>query len=161
MPKPVPTSVETLEELENEEIEDTLLDEEEEPVEAVETIIAKKSHKKKVDPNAVKVKPERTEKQKETFEKARLTRLTNIELKKQLKEEEEKANRKKKEELIIKKAVAIKKKEIKQRAILEEISDDDTPVEKIKVLTKKIAVKEQEQKPMERELTYYEKYKFV
>ena len=41
------------------------------------------------------------------------------------------------ENKIVKKAVSIKKKEIKKQAILEEISDDETPMEKIKELAKK------------------------
>lgn len=41
------------------------------------------------------------------------------------------------EERIIKKAVSIKKKQIKKQAVLEEISDDDTPMEKIKELANK------------------------
>ena len=42
------------------------------------------------------------------------------------------------EEKVIRKAVSIKKKEIKRQAILDDISDDDTPMEKIKeIATKK------------------------
>lgn len=124
--------------------------------EPVEKIVAK--------PIKTTVKRERTEKQKEIFEKARLTRLANIELKKQLKEQEELEARKKKEELIVKKAVAIKKKEIKERAILEEISDDDTPVEKIKEIKKKMEIKQNikaTQSEPPKVLSFYEKYKFV
>lgn len=124
---------------ENEDLEVLLKDTpEEEPIEKV----------------TAKPKRQQTEKQKEVFEKARLARLANIELKKQQKEQEQLEAKKKKEELIVKKAVAIKKKEIKQRAILEEISDEDTPVEKIRTIAKKII------EPV-REPTFYEKYKFV
>lgn len=152
------TSSDIKQELKNEENEDleVLLPKEEEQDDPIEKIVAKP-----------KVKKERTEKQKEIFEKARLTRLANIELKKQLKEQEELEAKKKKEELIIKKAVAIKKKEIKQRAILEEISDDETPVEKIKEIKKKIETKNSQTTVASltpdppKVLSFYEKYKFV
>ena len=41
------------------------------------------------------------------------------------------------EQNIVKKAVSIKKKQIKKEALLEEISDDETPMEKIKEIAKK------------------------
>jgi hypothetical protein len=41
------------------------------------------------------------------------------------------------EQKIVKKALSIKKKEIKRQEILDEISDDETPIEKIKVPVKK------------------------
>lgn len=42
------------------------------------------------------------------------------------------------EQDVVKKAISIKKKQIKQRALLEELSDDDTPMEKIKEIAKNI-----------------------
>jgi large subunit ribosomal protein L34e len=41
------------------------------------------------------------------------------------------------EQKIVKKALSIKKKEIKKQEILDEISDDETPIEKIKIPIKK------------------------
>ena len=41
------------------------------------------------------------------------------------------------EEKVLKKAVSIKKKEIKRQAALDDISDDDTPMEKIKEIATK------------------------
>ena len=41
------------------------------------------------------------------------------------------------EQKIVKKALSIKKKEIKKQEILDEISDDETPIEKIKIPPKK------------------------
>ena len=41
------------------------------------------------------------------------------------------------EQKIVKKALSIKKKEIKKQEILDEISDDETPIEQIKVPVKK------------------------
>ena len=43
---------------------------------------------------------------------------------------------------IVKKALEIKKKEILRESILEEISDEDTDLEKIKKIIKKKAVKQ-------------------
>jgi hypothetical protein len=56
---------------------------------------------------------------------------------KKLLEEEE--NKKQLEEKIVKKAVSIKKKQIKKELALDEISDDETPIEEIKqkIITKK------------------------
>lgn len=42
---------------------------------------------------------------------------------------------------IVSKALSIKKKEIKKQAVLDEISDDDTPMEEIKKIVKKIPSK--------------------
>ena len=39
---------------------------------------------------------------------------------------------------IVKKAISIKKKQIKKEAALDEISDDETPIQKIKQIAKKI-----------------------
>ena len=41
------------------------------------------------------------------------------------------------EEKVVKKAISIKKKQIKKQLALDEISDDDTPIEKIKEVVKK------------------------
>jgi hypothetical protein len=50
----------------------------------------------------------------------------------ELRARQEADEQKLKEEKIVKKAIAIKKKQIKKNAVLDEISDDDTPLEKIK-----------------------------
>lgn len=69
-----------------------------------------------------------------------------IKEKKQLEEEE---NKKKLEEKIIKKAVSLKKKQIKKELALDEISDDETPIEEIKqkIITKKTVEIQQKPKP--------------
>ena len=41
---------------------------------------------------------------------------------------------------IVKKAIAIKKRQIKKEAILDEIEDDDTPIEKVKEIMKKTRI---------------------
>ena len=66
------------------------------------------------------------EKLKEKRERERLIKI--------IQEEEEK---KKLEEKMIRKALSIKKKLIKKHAILDEISDDDTPIEELPLPPKK------------------------
>ncbi len=41
------------------------------------------------------------------------------------------------EQKVVRKAISIKKKQIKKKALLEEISDDETPIQKIKEIAKK------------------------
>jgi len=41
------------------------------------------------------------------------------------------------EQKVVRKAISIKKKQIKKEALLEEISDDETPIQKIKEIAKK------------------------
>jgi hypothetical protein len=91
-----------------------------------------------------------TEKRKEAFEKARLTRLANIESKKKEKEELEKQKQLEVQGKIIKKAEQIKKKELKEKKVLEkyiepeksEYSDDEPEIviRKIKKRPKKVIV---------------------
>lgn len=79
-----------------------------------------------------KVKRERTEKQKEHF--ARLSELNKkrYEEKRLIKEEEEAKRKRELEKKIIEKAIKIKKKIIKKEMLLEELSDDETPIQKPK-----------------------------
>jgi hypothetical protein len=66
------------------------------------------------------------------------------------------------EEKIVKKAIAIKKKQIKAKAILEEISDDDdTPIEEVKKIATKIAVKKAVPVEPEPPKNIFQKYKFI
>jgi hypothetical protein len=89
---------------------------------------------------AVKEKKPRTAKQIEAFEKARHTREKNALARKQSRDEEAIAIRKQVEDKLVKKAIAVKKKQIKQEAILDEISDDDTPLEEVeKIATRSVA----------------------
>jgi hypothetical protein len=89
-----------------------------------------------------------SEKQLEQLRLAREKSLKNKEIKRKQKEEEEQALKKELEskiqaekkaieEKIVKKALSIKKKEIKKQEILDEISDDETPIEKVKIPAKK------------------------
>lgn len=98
------------------------------------------------EPKLQKQKKPRTEKQIEAFKKVcekreqnRLERKMEREEKEKeiqqllkLKEEEE---REKLEKKIVSKALSIKKKQIKKQAMLDEFSDDDTPIENIKKIT--------------------------
>jgi len=75
-----------------------------------------------------KVKRPRTEKQIEAFKKAQENRAKNILLKKE-------QGKKALEEKILQKALSIKKKQINKQydlAVLDQISDDETPIEEIK-----------------------------
>lgn len=118
-----------------------------------------------------KQKKPRTEKQLEVFNKAREKMLTNLKERKEKKAQEDALKKKEIEEKIVKKAVAIKKREIKRKAILDEISDDDdTPIEEVKKIATKIAVKKAQSvsaatvgKALEPEKpkTIFEKYKFI
>jgi len=77
-----------------------------------------------------------TEKQLEAMRLGREKRDEQIKLRKEA-VEQEKANQKKLlEDKIVKKAISIKKKEIKKSNLLDEISDDDTPIEEIKTTMK-------------------------
>ena len=111
-------------------------EQEEDQDEHIELVIPKKR------PN------QRTEKQLEQLRLAREKALLNKEAKRKQKEEEEaavkreleskiQAEKKAIEQKIVKKALSIKKKEIKKQEILDEISDDETPIEQIKVPVKK------------------------
>jgi len=80
---------------------------------------------------------ERTEKQKEAFVKAQATRLAKAEQRKrekELREQEEKAEL---EQKLIDKAIKVKKKQIKKMAAIDQLSDDDTPIEKLRPAIKK------------------------
>ena len=85
-----------------------------------------------------KAKRERTEKQKEYF--SRLSELSKkrFEEKKLVKEEEESKRKRELEKKIIEKAIKIKKKIIKKEMLLEELSDDYTPIEKNKAPPKRV-----------------------
>ena len=85
-----------------------------------------------------KAKKPRTAKQLEAFEKAKAIRDANTLKRKEDAKRLAEADRKVIEEKLIKKAISIKKKQIKKQAVLEEISDDETPIEKVKEIAEKI-----------------------
>ena len=84
-----------------------------------------------------KPKKQLTAKQLEALKKGQDKRNENRvknKLEKEKKEAEEKAML---EEKLVKKAIALKKKQIKKQALLDAISDDETPIEKIKQIAEK------------------------
>ena len=78
---------------------------------------------------------ERTEAQKAATERLKVAAALRIERIRKEKAEQEEANKKAFEEKVVQKAIAVKKKQLKQ-AMLDEISDDDTPMEEIKQIVK-------------------------
>jgi len=84
-------------------------------------------------------KPKRplSEKQYEALKKGQQKRDENREQKKAIQKQKEDEERKLIEEKLVKKAISIKKKQIKKQAVLDEISDDDTPIQKVKEIAEK------------------------
>ena len=85
-----------------------------------------------VEEPITKPKKKLTEKQLEVLKKGQQKRDENARMRAELRARQEADEQKLKEEKIVKKAIAIKKKQIKKNAVLDEISDDETPLEKIK-----------------------------
>lgn len=90
--------------------------------------------------NLIVEKPKKklTEKQLEALKKGQEKRNENRVKNKLEKEKKEEEERKILEEKLVKKAIAVKKKQIKKQAVLDEISDDETPIEKVKQIASKI-----------------------
>jgi len=80
---------------------------------------------------APKPKRQQTEKQKEATAKMRQKLAEKHALIREQKAKQAEETKKVVEEKVVKKAIAIKKKQIKQQKVLDEISDDDTPIEEI------------------------------
>lgn len=94
------------------------------------------------------VKKKLTEKQLEALKKGQDKRNENRIKNKLEKEKKEEEERKILEEKLVKKAIAVKKKQIKKQALLDEISDDDTPIQKVKQIAEKIVVSEKPKAPV-------------
>ncbi|MFZ4799159.1 MAG: hypothetical protein ACOYMA_16785 [Bacteroidia bacterium] len=95
-------------------------------------------HKEEVEVNdesIVKPKKKLTEKQLEALKKGQQTRDANAKKRREEAERKAEEDRKIMEAKIVRKAISIKKKEIKKQAALDEISDDDTPIQKIKEIS--------------------------
>ena len=150
--------------------------EEEQPVSEDECIQVKKPVKKpiykKKEPAEPKPKRERTEAQKKAWERCLASRQKNREDRKKIQDEDakllaeyKKQLAKKTETKIVKKAVNIKKKHIMREEEMDEISDDETPIEVVKEIIKKRrqpAPKKQlpskpqpEPEPLKKVLTFY------
>ena len=89
-------------------------------------------------PHIEKPKPPRTPKQIEAFKQVRDKKMENAKKRQDEKKTQDEADKKELEAKIIKKAVALKKKQIKKQVVLEEISDDETPIEVIKQMKKSL-----------------------
>ena len=89
------------------------------------------------DAEVQKPKRERTAKQKEAFVKAQATRLAKAEERKKEKALKDQEEREQLEQKLIEKAIKVKKKQIKKMAVIEQLSDDDTPIEKLRPAIKK------------------------
>lgn len=122
--------------------------EEEEVVSEDECIQVKKPVKKpiykKKEPAEPKPKRERTEAQKKAWERCLASRQKNREDRKKIQDEDakllaeyKKQLAKKTETKIVKKAVGIKKKQIIREEEIDEISEDETPIEVVKEIIKK------------------------
>lgn len=88
-----------------------------------------------------KAKKPRTEAQLKAFEKARENARLNAEKRKAEREAKALEERKIVEEKLVKKAIALKKKQIKKAAVLDEISDDETPMVEIEKIVKQLPAK--------------------
>ena len=84
-----------------------------------------------------KPKKQLTAKQLEALKKGQDKRNENRVKNKLEKEKREAEEKKMIEEKLVKKAIALKKKQIKKQALLDAISDDETPIEKIKQIAEK------------------------
>jgi hypothetical protein len=87
-----------------------------------------------------KPKKKLTEKQLEALKKGQEKRNDNRVKNKLEREKKEEEERKILEEKLVKKAIAVKKKQIKKQAVLDSISDDETPIEKVKAIAEKIDI---------------------
>ena len=95
----------------------------------------------------IKVKKERTQKQKDAFERCILKKKECASKRNEDAKRLAAFDKAALEEKVIKKAISIKKKQIKKQSALDEISDDDTPIEKVKEIAKKVAPVKQIEKP--------------
>ena len=84
-----------------------------------------------------------TEKQLEAMRLGRIKRDEQIKLRREAEQQEKDNQKKLLEDKIVKKAISIKKKEIKKSNLLDEISDDDTPIEEIKTTMKAKSIPKQ------------------
>ena len=90
-----------------------------------------------VEAPPVKVKKPRSQAQIDAFVKVRAKRDENRVARLKTKEDDAVVQKAQIEEKIVKKAVSIRKKQIVREAVLDEISDEDIPVEIVKKLVKK------------------------
>ena len=90
-----------------------------------------------VEAPPVKIKKPRSQAQIDAFVKVRAKRDENRVARLKTKEDDAVVQKAQIEEKIVKKAVSIRKKQIVREAVLDDISDEDIPVEIVKKLVKK------------------------
>lgn len=122
-----------LEDAKPEEAEDLGVQRDKDVVEKVEAV-------EKVE-TITRAKKPRTEAQLKVFERARETAKANAEKRKAERDAKAEEERKVVEEKLVKKAISVKKKQIKQQAILDEISDDETDMVEIEKIVKRLPSK--------------------
>jgi len=110
-------------------------------------VLTNQEEKQQEELLAPKVKKPRTEKQIEATKKMNEVRKQKALAKRDLQAKQDEELKKQMEEKadeikdkIIKKAIAIKKRQIKKEAVLDEIEDDETPIEKINEIIKKTRI---------------------
>ena len=110
-----------------------------EPVEAEQLlpVIEEVQAVEAVEAPPVKIKKPRSQAQIDAFVKVRAKRDENRVARLKTKEDDAVVQKAQIEEKIVKKAVSIRKKQIVREAVLDDISDEDIPVEIVKKLVKK------------------------
>ena len=93
--------------------------------------------KEEINDTITKPKKQLTQKQLEALKKGQQTRDENARKRKEEATRIAEEEKKKLEAKIVRKAISIKKKEIKKQSALDEISDDETPIQKIKEVADK------------------------
>lgn len=102
------------------------------PIEEIKNSVTENA----VSESITKPKRQLTEKQLEALKRGQEKRDENARLRKDAAEKKAAEDKLKLEQKIVKKAISIKKKELKRQAALDAVSDDETPIEKIKELGK-------------------------
>jgi hypothetical protein len=102
------------------------------------------------------LRPGKSEKQLESFKRAREKRMENISRRKQEIAELERQAKEELDKKIVSKAISIKKKLIKQNAELDTVSDDDTPLEEVMKIAKKKPATTQKPKAAKKQVSITE-----
>ena len=108
-----------------------------EKVEDTEELLPVIEEVQAVEAPPVKIKKPRSQAQIDAFVKVRAKRDENRVARLKTKEDDAVVQKAQIEEKIVKKAVSIRKKQIVREAVLDDISDEDIPVEIVKKLVKK------------------------
>lgn len=110
-----------------------------------------KTHKTCIE--CLNLRPGKSEKQLESFKRAREKRMENISRRKQEIAELERQAKEELDKKIVSKAISIKKKLIKQNAELDAVSDDDTPLEEVMKIARKKPATTQKPKAVKKQVS--------